>query len=306
MNVSCPECRSVFRVDPAQGPVGGSARALLGVRRCDHGRRRAARSTRSSRRLGAGSGASIPSASAPAHPTRPVAPTPAQPPPSRCAAAPPAVDRRRARRRGQRSSAARHRTADAAARAPARQRSRPRRRAAVADASRRCRQCRRVPAAPRRAAAAARRPRTPMRPMPPIRPRAPPAMPPPPMARRSSPPAASPCRRADAPSVCVGAPSAARRNGRRRRARRSIRFSRTIRTRKRAGLSRALISDLVTYFPQRRDEGLRDGTLKELFREEIKKSYEEYVDQVGTRVRRSTTHFQEALNEILAAGQKMF
>ncbi len=71
-------------------------------------------------------------------------------------------------------------------------------------------------------------------------------------------------------------------------------------------LSRALISDLVTYFPQRRDEGLRDGTLKELFREEIKKSYEEYVDQVGRDFADSTTHFQEALNEILAGGQKMF
>jgi hypothetical protein len=71
-------------------------------------------------------------------------------------------------------------------------------------------------------------------------------------------------------------------------------------------LSRALISDLVTYFPQRREEGLRDGTLKELFREEIKKSYEEYVDQVGREFADSTTHFQEALNEILAGGQKMF
>ncbi|HTE46614.1 MAG TPA: hypothetical protein VK636_15280 [Gemmatimonadaceae bacterium] len=71
-------------------------------------------------------------------------------------------------------------------------------------------------------------------------------------------------------------------------------------------LSRALISDLVTYFPQRRDEGLRDGTLKELFREEIKKSYEEYMDQVGREFAESTTHFHEALNDILANGQKMF
>ena len=62
----------------------------------------------------------------------------------------------------------------------------------------------------------------------------------------------------------------------------------------------------MTYFPQRREEGLRDGTLKELFREEIKKSYEEYVDQVGREFADSTSHFQEALNEILAGGQKMF
>ena len=55
------------------------------------------------------------------------------------------------------------------------------------------------------------------------------------------------------------------------------------------------ISDLVTYFPQRREEGLRDGTLRELFQEEIKKSHEEYVDQVGREFAESTTHFQDAL-----------
>jgi hypothetical protein len=71
-------------------------------------------------------------------------------------------------------------------------------------------------------------------------------------------------------------------------------------------LSRALVSDLVTYFPQRRDEGLRDGTLKALFSEEIKKSYEEYVEQVGRDVADSTTHFKDALNEILASGRTVF
>ncbi len=71
-------------------------------------------------------------------------------------------------------------------------------------------------------------------------------------------------------------------------------------------LSRALISDLVTYFPQRRDEGLRNGTLKDLFRDEIKKSFEEYIDQVGRDFANSTTHFQDALNDILAAGKKLF
>ena len=40
-------------------------------------------------------------------------------------------------------------------------------------------------------------------------------------------------------------------------------------------LARALVSDLVTYFPQKRQDGLRDGTLKQLFKEEIKRSYEE-------------------------------
>ena len=46
--------------------------------------------------------------------------------------------------------------------------------------------------------------------------------------------------------------------------------------------------------------------LRQLFREEIKKSYEEYVDQVGSEVAGQTPHFQDALNEILAAGQPLF
>jgi hypothetical protein len=57
-------------------------------------------------------------------------------------------------------------------------------------------------------------------------------------------------------------------------------------------LARALVSDIVAYFPQKREEGLRDGTIKQLFREEIKKSYEEYVEQVGREFAEGTTHFQ--------------
>jgi len=71
-------------------------------------------------------------------------------------------------------------------------------------------------------------------------------------------------------------------------------------------LARALVSDLVTYFPQKRQDGLRDGTLKQLFKEEIQKSYEEYVAQVGKEFAESTPHFQEALNDLLAGGQKVF
>jgi hypothetical protein len=71
-------------------------------------------------------------------------------------------------------------------------------------------------------------------------------------------------------------------------------------------LARALISDLIVYFPERRAEGLRDGTLRELFREEIKKSYEEFLEQVGRPLAESTTHFVDALNDILADGQRLF
>ncbi|MEO9115296.1 MAG: hypothetical protein ABI311_03965 [Gemmatimonadaceae bacterium] len=71
-------------------------------------------------------------------------------------------------------------------------------------------------------------------------------------------------------------------------------------------LARALVSDIVAYHPARHAEGLRDGTLKTLFRDEIKKSYEEYVDQVGRDFAGSTTHFQDALNDVLASGKKLF
>lgn len=71
-------------------------------------------------------------------------------------------------------------------------------------------------------------------------------------------------------------------------------------------LARALISDMVSYHPAKRAQALKDGTLKAAFEEEIKKSYEEYVLQVGEQIAKSTTHFTDALNEILAGGQKIF
>jgi predicted Zn finger-like uncharacterized protein len=71
-------------------------------------------------------------------------------------------------------------------------------------------------------------------------------------------------------------------------------------------LARALVSDIITYHPAKHAEGLRDGTLKQLFREEIKKSFEEYIAQVGQPLAEGTTYFQEALNEVLGAGKKIF
>ncbi|NUR20586.1 MAG: hypothetical protein HOQ12_13710, partial [Gemmatimonadaceae bacterium] len=71
-------------------------------------------------------------------------------------------------------------------------------------------------------------------------------------------------------------------------------------------LARALVSDIVAYYPQKRDEGIRNNTLAQLFKEEIKKSYEEYVEQVGREFADTTTHFQDALNEVLAGGKKIF
>jgi len=71
-------------------------------------------------------------------------------------------------------------------------------------------------------------------------------------------------------------------------------------------LARALVSDLVVYNPAKRRDGLRDGSLKSLFEDEIRKSWEEYVDQVGRELADSTSFFTDALNEILADGQRVF
>jgi hypothetical protein len=71
-------------------------------------------------------------------------------------------------------------------------------------------------------------------------------------------------------------------------------------------LARALVSDIVVYHPERRDRSRREGTLRQEFREEIRKSWEEYVSQVGTDFARETPFFRDALNEILAGGERVF
>jgi hypothetical protein len=71
-------------------------------------------------------------------------------------------------------------------------------------------------------------------------------------------------------------------------------------------LARALVSDMIVYQPDKRQQALGAGNLKEAFDEEIKKSWEEYVGQVGEELANSTPYFTEALNEILAGGQQLF
>jgi predicted Zn finger-like uncharacterized protein len=71
-------------------------------------------------------------------------------------------------------------------------------------------------------------------------------------------------------------------------------------------LARALVSDIVTYHPERRDRAVSSGTLKQEFREEIRKSWEEFVGQVGATTAHGTPHFRDALNDILAKGQRVF
>lgn len=71
-------------------------------------------------------------------------------------------------------------------------------------------------------------------------------------------------------------------------------------------IARALVSDIVAYHPEKHDECMAAGTLRTGFREEIMKSWEEYVAQVGLDMAKTTPYFREALNNILAGGQQVF
>lgn len=71
-------------------------------------------------------------------------------------------------------------------------------------------------------------------------------------------------------------------------------------------LARALVSDMIAYQPDKRRQALQSGELKEAFADEIKKSWDEFVEQVGPELANNTTYFTEALNEILAGGREIF
>jgi hypothetical protein len=71
-------------------------------------------------------------------------------------------------------------------------------------------------------------------------------------------------------------------------------------------IARALVSDIVAYHPGRVEEALAAGTLRGEFREEVMKSWDEYVAQVGMDVARTSPYFRDALNQILARGQQVF
>jgi len=71
-------------------------------------------------------------------------------------------------------------------------------------------------------------------------------------------------------------------------------------------LARVLVSDILYYNRERRDQALQEGTLMTALGEEIKKSWELYKEKVGPETAQSTNYFKEALNEILADGQEVF
>lgn len=71
-------------------------------------------------------------------------------------------------------------------------------------------------------------------------------------------------------------------------------------------IARALVSDIVAYNKDKMKTATDPATMRTEFREEIRKSWEEYVEQVGLEIAKSTPFFRDSLNEILAKGQKVF
>jgi predicted Zn finger-like uncharacterized protein len=71
-------------------------------------------------------------------------------------------------------------------------------------------------------------------------------------------------------------------------------------------LARALVSDIKVYNPDKWGESREQDTLRRDFRHEILKSWEEYLEQVGEPMAKQTPYFRDALNDILAEGQRIF
>ena len=71
-------------------------------------------------------------------------------------------------------------------------------------------------------------------------------------------------------------------------------------------LARALVSDIMVYNRDLYDRAKAEGNLLEALGSEIKKSWELYKEKVTPEVANSTNHFRDALNEILADGEKLF
>lgn len=71
-------------------------------------------------------------------------------------------------------------------------------------------------------------------------------------------------------------------------------------------LARALVSDIKLYHRHRWEQSRSAGTLRKDFRDEILKSWGEYVEQVGEPMAKGTPFFRDALNDILAEGDRVF
>lgn len=73
-------------------------------------------------------------------------------------------------------------------------------------------------------------------------------------------------------------------------------------------LARVLVSDMIMYNAERHRSALEHRTLAEDFGEEIERSWQEFVEQVGQDLAEGEGRqfWREALNDILAKGEALF
>jgi hypothetical protein len=88
----------------------------------------------------------------------------------------------------------------------------------------------------------------------------------------------------------------------------TFRFGKRDPTDKAKRLARVLVSDMIMYNAERHRNALENGTLVKDFDEEIDKSWKEFVEQVGAELADGAgrEYWREALNDILAKGEKLF
>ena len=103
------------------------------------------------------------------------------------------------------------------------------------------------------------------------------------------------------PTPAAAAPSGAPAGG-------TFRFGKRDPTDKAKRLARVLVSDMIMYNAERHRNALENGTLAADFEDEIEKSWKEYVEQVGSDIAEGDgrEYWREALNDILAKGEKVF
>ena len=88
----------------------------------------------------------------------------------------------------------------------------------------------------------------------------------------------------------------------------TFRFGKRDPTDKAKRLARVLVSDMIMYNAERHRNALENDTLAADFEDEIEKSWKEYREQVGAEIAdgEGQQFWREALNDILAKGEKVF
>ncbi|MGE3062312.1 MAG: zinc-ribbon domain-containing protein [bacterium] len=71
-------------------------------------------------------------------------------------------------------------------------------------------------------------------------------------------------------------------------------------------LARQLAKDILLYHKDEVEKGMANGNIKESMKDEIEKSYKFYTQRIQPEIISSSNYFNEALNKIVAKGQKIF